>query len=417
PFKDLSASRDQDYFCDGIAEEILNALSSLRGLRVAASAATARSDLTGLTIARSLNVRSFLEGSVRLSGTRARIAVRLIDTSEGFTLWAETFDRLLEDVFAVQDEIARAIVAALGITLGAGESTDFAAGGTAIPKAHDLYLRARQLVRKELESEARTAADLFREATCQDPSFALAYAGLADILAVIARWKLADWQSAASEAIAAAERAVALAPGLAEAHLALGASLRLRHDPAARAAFERALVLSPDNPSVHYRFARFLVLEGDKAGAIAHYEQAFALAPDDYRYVVLAMQEYQTLGDADGERSCLTRSAAAIEQHLALTPDDVRALGHGAGILALLGRSAESKRYIAKAAALRPDDYGNLGTLACAAMLDDDPDGALDLLERAVGTGRGDREWIMADNDLKPLHGHPRFQALLDKLA
>ena len=127
-------------------------------------------------------------------------------------------------------------------------------------------------------------------------------------------------------------------------------------------------------------------------------------------------QGTEAFGAAVAART-LARIDHTIEQHLALNPDDVRALGHGAGILALLGRSTESKRYIAKAAALRPDDYGNLGTLACAAMLDDDPDGALDLLERAVGTGRGDREWILADNDLKPLHGHPRFQALIDKLA
>lgn len=418
PFKDLSAARDQDYFCEGIAEEIHNGLARLPGLRVAGSAAMASDEIArgALEIARSLNVATFLEGSVRKSGDRARIGVRLIQVVDGFTLWADSFDRNLDDIFGVQDEIARAIVATLGVRLLARDSANFGIGGTANAKAHDLYLRARQLVRKELEAEDRTAAELFREATRADPGFAPAFAGLSDVLVQIARSKAAGWKEAEQEAIAAAEQAVALAPGLAEAHLAHGAALRLRHDPGARTAFQLALELSPQNPNTHYRFARFLVLEGEKAEAIAHYERAFALAPDDYRYIVFALQEYQALGDIEGERSCLERSTTAIERHLQLNPEDVRAYGHGAGVLALLGKSDEANRFIARALAFRPDDYRNLATLACAASLNHDLDRALELLERAVGTGRGDHEWLLADNDLKPLHGHPRFEALLQKM-
>ena len=418
PFKDLSSARDQDYFCEGIAEEILGALARLPGLRVAASAmGSAELGHGGLDISRSLGVQAFLEGSVRKAGDRARIGVRLVETGGGFTLWTDSFDRNLTDIFEVQDEIARAIVAALGVRLLARDSANLGIGGTTNAKAHDLYLRARQLVRKELETEGRTAAEMYREATREDPVFALAFAGLADVLVQIARWRLTDWKEAEQEAVAAAEKAVALAPGLAEAHLAHGAALRLRHNPGARTAYELALELSPQDPNTHYRFARFLVLEGEKAEAIAHYERAFALAPDDYRYIVFALQEYQALGDAEGERGCLERSAVALERHLVLNPEDARAYGHGAGVFALLGKSGDANRYIAKALALRPDDYGNLVTLACAASLNHDPEQALDLLERAVSTGRGDREWLLADNDLKPLHGHPRFEALLQRMT
>jgi adenylate cyclase len=418
PFKDLSAAGDQDYFCEGIAEEILGALARLPGLRVAASAmGSAQSDHGSLDVARSLNVQAYLEGSVRKAGERARISVRLVQTGDGFTLWADSFDRNLTDIFEVQDEIARAIVDALGVRLLARDSANLGIGGTANAKAHDLYLRARQLVRKELETEGRTAAEMFREATREDSTFALAFAGLADVLVQIARWKLTDWKDAEQEAVAAAEKAVALAPGLAEAHLAHGAALRLRHDPGARAAYQLALELSPQDANTHYRFARFLVLEGEKAEAIAHYERAFALASDDYRFIVFALQEYQALGDKEGEQSCLERSAVALESHIALNPEDARAFGHGAGVFALLGKGDEANRYIGKALALRPDDYGNLITLACAASLNHDPDQALDLLERAVSTGRGDREWLLGDNDLKPLHGHPRFEALIQKMS
>ena len=417
PFKHLNSARDDDYFCEGIVEEIVAALARLPGLRVAASAlASGESASPALDIARSLNVGAYLEGSVRKAGKRARIGVRLVQTDDGFTLWADSFDRSLGDIFAVQDEIARAIVVALGVRLLASDSATLGIGGTTNARAHDLYLRARQLVRRELETEARTAAELFRDATHEDPAFALAFAGLADVLVQIARLKLDGWQEAEQEAVAAAEMAVQLAPGLADAHLAHGDALRLRHDAGARAAFQLAVQLNPDDANVHYRFARYLVLEGDKAGAITHYERAFALAPDDYRYIVFALQEYQALGDAAGEQSCLERASVAIEHHLTLHPEEVRAYSHGAGVLALLGKSEEANRYISRALAFRPDDYLNLATLACAAMLNKDADQALDLLERAIATGRGDREWMVTDHDLKPLRGHPRFEALLQRM-
>jgi adenylate cyclase len=417
PFKDLSAEHDQDYFCEGIAEEILGALARLTGLRVAASSAIPNDpSRAARDVAQELGVDTFLEGGVRKHGERARISARLIKASDGFMMWTESFDRSLTDIFAVQDEIARAIVAALGVRLLASDSAGLGIGGTINPKAHDLYLRARRLVRKELETEGRTAAELLRDAVREDPGFALALAGLAEVLVPIARWKLTGWEAAEREAVVAAERAVAIAPTSADAHLALGGALRLRHDPGARTAYQQALALSPRDANVHYRMARFLVLEGEKTEAIEHYEQAFALAPDDYRYIVFALQEYQALGDAAGEQSCLERSSIAIERHLALNPEDARAYGHGAGVLALLGKRDEANRYIAKAFALRPDDYGNLVTLACAAALNHEPDRALDLLEQAIGTGRGDREWLLSDNDLKSLHDNPRFKALLDRM-
>lgn len=396
-----------DYLGEGLAEEIVTALARLPNLRVA----------SGTGGERNPHVDASLEGSVRRSGDRARISVRLIDLRTGFARWSETFDRTLSDVFAIQDEIARSVAAALGVVLLDREAHSVSSAASSDSKANDLALKARHLARQELESERRAAADLFRQAIRHDPDFALAYAGLADVLAQIARWHLADWEGNAREALDAARKAVELAPDLADAQLALGAALGLAHDPDARNAYAKALALSPHDPHVHYRVARFFVLTGDKAGAVRHYERAFELAPDDYRYVVFALQEYQALGDEEGERSCLQRSAAAIERHLKLYPSDARALGHGAGVMALLGHEDQAQQMIDRALKLRPDDYGNLATLACAAMLKQDGEQALDLIERAVATGQGDREWVMEDNDLKPLHGHPRFEALLQRMT
>ncbi len=396
-------------FGDGLAEEIVTALARLPGLRVAAANAN--------TAAAALRTDTYLEGSVRKSGDRARITVRLVETATGFARWSETFDRTLSDIFAVQEEIARAVAAALGVALLDRDARSISSAASKDAKANTLALKARHLARQEMEVERRTVADLFRQAIARDPEFALAHAGLADVLIQIARWHLPDWRDAAAEALEAARKAVALAPELADAQLALGGALSLTHDPEAGRAHLRAVTLSPHDANVHYRTARFLVLSGDKAGAIRHYERAFELAPDDYRYIVFALQEYQALGDEAGERSCLQRSAAAIERHLDLNPSDVRALGHGAGVMALLGRGEQAQQMIDRASALRPADYGNLVTLACAAMLGKDAQQALDLLERAAATGQGDREWLMEDNDLKPLHGHPRFEAIVAQMT
>jgi adenylate cyclase len=405
-----------DYFGEGISEEIVTALARLPGLRVVPASA-APGELNGRDAARALNAATYLEGSVRQSGERARISIRLVDGASGAARWSETFDRTLADVFAVQEEIARAVAAALGVALLDGAAGSLRNAASSDPRANQLVLQARHLARQEMEVERRAAADLFRQAIARDPDFALAHASLADVLVQIARWRLPDWKDAEAEAVEAARKAVALAPDVADAQLALGAALSLSHDPAAASSYSQALALAPHDANIHYRTARFLVLSGDKIGAIRHYERAFQLAPDDYRYIVFALQEYQALGDVEGEKSCLQRSAAAIERHLELNPSDVRALGHGAGVMALLGKAAEMQQMIDRAAALRPDDYGNLATLACAAMLAGDAEQALDFLERAVATGQGDREWLLQDNDLKPLHGNPRFEALIARMG
>lgn len=405
-FRELG-SGSGDYLGEGIAEEIVSSLAGLPNLRVA----------PGTAGESGLRVDARVEGSVRRSGERARISVRLVDTQTGFARWSETFDRTMSDVFAVQEEIAQTVAAALGVVLLNREAQSVGSAASRDPEANDLAFKARHLARQELEDERRAAADLFRQAIGRDPDFALAYAGLADVLVSIARWHLPGWQDTAQEALDAARKAVALAPDLADSQLALGAAMALAHDPAAQTAYARALALSPHDPGVHYRAARYFVISGDKAGAIRHYERAFELAPDDYRYIVYALQEYQAIGDEQGERSCLRRSAAAIERHLKLYPSDVRALGHGAGVMALLGKPEQTQQMIDRAAALRPGDYGNLVTLACAAMLNQDAEQALDFIERAVATGQGDREWLMYDNDLKPLHGNPRFEQLIARMS
>jgi adenylate cyclase len=413
-FRDLSVAKDQGYFCEGLAEELLMRLTRLPGIRVASPTLIAELH-GGRNRLNSLGISALLEGSVRKAGDHARIAVRLVEAHSGLTLWGETFDSDLGDVFGLQEQIARNAVEALGLKLLPRRST--AEAGTENASAYDLYLRGRSLVRQELESERRQAAELFRQAIRADGQFALAHAALADVLTELARTHPPDWQKIQCEALEAANEAITAAPRLAEAHVARGSILRLLHNPEAESEFRVAAELGADDPYVHYRFARYLVLEGRKREAIEEYEHAFRLAPNDYRYTVYTIQEYQALGDKDGERLALARTWPVIDRHLQINPDDVKALGHGAGVLALLGRSEECKSLVARAFQLRPDDVTNLVNLSCASMLNRDVDTALDMLERAVANGAGDKEWMLQDNDLKPLHGNPRFENLIANMA
>ena len=212
----MSAARDQEYFCDGIAEEIINALCCVRGLQVASR--TSSFQFKGRAadvreIGRSLGVTAVLEGSVRRSAERVRITAQLVSSADGFHLWSESFDRRLEDVFATQSEIARNIVSALRSSLTREEEELIERGGTRNPQAYEYYLRARQLHNEHSDTTIRQAIGLFRRAIESDPQFAKAHAGLAMALGSAIFWRMGVRAGAMDEAMRAAKRAEELAPG------------------------------------------------------------------------------------------------------------------------------------------------------------------------------------------------------------
>jgi TolB-like protein/Flp pilus assembly protein TadD len=420
PFIDMSPEKNQDYFCEGMAEEIINGLCAVSGLRVASRLASFNvRDRTAdpREVGRLLNVQTFLHGSVRKSENRLRITAQLIKIADGFNLWSQTFDRKLEDVFAVQEEIARQVVASLRVNLLASDASRLQRRGTKNAAAYEHYLRGRQLLNKEKEMEQRAAVELFRQAIRLDPSFADAHAGLADVLTQLLRQRQDVPGLTPADAVAASQRAVDLAPNLSDAHVARGNALQLvREFDAAKQAFERAIALDPRHFHAHYWFAKYWVARGEHALAAKEYELAAEIQPDDYRPIVLALQEYQAIKDQDREQSALRRSWQALERHLAIDPDDSYANDHAAGVLMLLGRRDEANRLLDRALALRPDDFRTLYTAACTASLGGEYERALDFLDRAVATGRGHREWILNDNDLAPLRDHPRFKQVLARL-
>ena len=421
PFIDMSAEKDQEYFCEGIAEEIINALCGVNGLRVASRSASFQlknKPVGSREVGSLLNVQSFLEGSVRKAGDQMRITVQLIKVSDGFHLWSQTFDRKVADIFAVQEQIARHIVEALSVQLLPADASRLNRQGTHNFAAYDFYLRGRQLLNKEKETEQRAAVELFREAIRLDPAFAHAHAGLADVLTRLLRLRQEAGGATPADAIAASQRAIELAPGLCDAFVARGNALQLVGDAAeVERAFERAIALDPRDFNAYYWFGKYRAGRGEHAEAAKQYERAFEIRPDDYRPITLAIQEYQALKDREGEQSAVHRSWRAIERHLALEPDDAYASDHAAGVLMLLGRPEEANRILDRALSLRPNDYGTLYTAACTAALGGEYERALDFLDRAVSNGRGNRDWILNDNDLAPLHENPRFQEILSRLT
>jgi TolB-like protein/cytochrome c-type biogenesis protein CcmH/NrfG len=248
-FTDMSAAKDQDWFCDGIAEEILNALAPLKGLRVAArtSAFSFKGKGDDLrTIGEKLNVTTVLEGSVRRAGDRVRITVQLSNVTNGFQLWSERYDRELKDIFDVQDEIAKAIAERLRVTLAGGFADRLVEQATTNIEAYQLYLRGRALLGRRGAS-IPLALDLFRKAVELDPAYSSAWAGLADAFTGLAITGSVSGAESIGEAMAAAKRSIALDPTAASGHSALAAATLLFENDRSRAGeeFERALELNP----------------------------------------------------------------------------------------------------------------------------------------------------------------------------
>ena len=248
-FTDMSAAKDQDWFCDGIAEEILNALTPLKGLRVAArtSAFSFKGKSDDLrTIGEKLNVTTVLEGSVRRAGDRVRITAQLSDVQNGYQLWSERYDRELKDIFNVQDEIAKAIAERLKVTLAGAKDDRLVEPATPNVEAYQLYLKGRALLGRR-GVNIPPALDLFRKAVELDPGYSLAWAGIADAFTGLAITGSVSGSESKPQAMAAATRSIELDPGSAAGHTALACATLLYENNRTRARqeFERALELSP----------------------------------------------------------------------------------------------------------------------------------------------------------------------------
>jgi TolB-like protein/Flp pilus assembly protein TadD len=420
PFTDLSPGRDNAYFCDGIADEIINALCCVRGLRVASRTSSFQfrdraADVRD--IGRTLNVGAVLEGSVRKAGDRVRITAQLVSAADGYHLWSESFDRSLDDVFATQTEIAQKLVRALRVTLSREERELIERRGTANAVAYDFYLRGQALFRDGSDTALPAAAALFRQAADADPQFAQAHAGLANALAYSRLWGLDVDDASIEQALAASRRALELEPRLPEAFIAKANLLFMQgRADESYAAFEEAIRLNPASYEAHYFYARNLFSAGRAAQAVPYYEAAERLRPEEYQPPCMLCGALYSLKRNEEAAAAAARALHAVDVRLATEPEDSRALHLGAVLAARLGQRERALGYLERALRLRPDEFATLYNSACAYAVLGMHDEALAMLDRGVGSGRGDLGWIEHDPDFEPLHGDPRFAAIIARL-
>jgi adenylate cyclase len=417
PFSNMSGDSEQEYFSDGISEDITTDLSKVSALAVTArnTAFTYKGQAVDICeLARKLGVSHVLEGSVRKAGGRVRITAQLIDGATGDHAWAERYDRDLTDIFAIQDEISKAIVEALKVTLLPEEKQAIESRGTTNVDAYNLYLMARQQWITGVHGETRREESVIRlcdRVISIEPSYAAAWA-----LKALAQTTLFfGYNVGSDDGVASADRALELDPSLPEAHSAKArAALYLRQFEAAEMHIQQALALSPESWEVNSEAARIYVWQHKFDEAVRYYVKCVALVPEDLHAWDMLLMAFRATRDQASEvhtaRQMLAHAQAVIERD----PQNHHAYARGANALIVLRDLPRAEDWIARALLIAPDNLDIRYNFACTLLaFPEYAELGLDHLEqvfsRSVGSiiRRAD-----IDPDLDPVRDHPRFKAM-----
>jgi len=419
PFVNMSGDVENEYFSDGIAEEILNLLVKLPQLKVASRTSSfifKGKEANIPTVASELGVATVLEGSVRQADGRVRITAQLIDAETDKHLWSETYDREFKDVFAIQDDIAQSIVEALQMTLTPKERRSIQFVATSDANAYDHYLRGRSFMYSMSRRDYQHAIRMYQQAIDLDEKYALAYAGMADAWSHLYRYADATAENAA-KAVEASKQAIELDPDSAEAHASRGLSLFISEQyEAAQQEFQEAIALNPKLWEAHYYSGLASSSKGDFDQAVKHYEKAMKVNPADYQSPLFMAQALASLGRKHDEMKVRVQALGVLQKHLEMNPNDTRALYICAQNLCLVGEQEKGLELAERALGQDQDEPVVLYNVACFYTHAGDTDRALELLESAVDKGWGDKAWLETDSDLNPLRELPRFQALLQQI-
>jgi serine/threonine-protein kinase len=446
PFTNQSADPENEYFSDGMTEEIINALAKVPGMQVASrtsSFAFKGKEVDVRKIGEQLGVASVLEGSVRKVGNRIRISTQLISAENGYQVWSETFDRQLEDVFAIQDEISRAIVDALKLQLGAGDPQ------LVVPaknlEAYTLYLKGRFFFNKEAEPGLRKGLDFFQHALLEDPGYAKAYSGIADCWCSLADdWVVPD--DAYPRAKAAALRALQLDPELAEAITSVGKVLCWYEWDFAGAEqhLRRAVTINPNYAEAHFVFGsvlpavgalseavgemrkallldplsahysrwlgRFMLYAGDYAGAIAQSHKTIDITADFFQAFLDEGSAFLAQSDAERALRCFQKSQMLEGSVRSYDAHIVRAL-------AALGRTEEGQEIMTRLEEESRQKYMRAEILAMGYAALGDLDHAFACLERAFQARSAGLIYLHLDPGYAPLRADPRFSDLVRRIG
>ena len=417
PFINMSNDPEQEFFSDGITEDIITDLSKVSGLFVLGRStvfACKGQALDLVQVARRFGVSYLVEGSVRKAGNRVRINAQLIEGATGGHVWADRYDRDLTDIFEVQDEITKTIVEQLKVTLLPEEKKAIEQAPTASAEAYLYCLKARELYYRYSRSSLSLAKVLFEKAVAVDPFYALAYAGLAACKAAL--YSIHSIGISSDQILAAADKALALDASLAEAHVARGLALMVGGNRAEAAdAFERALTFDPNCYEAHLEYCRFSLTSGEYEASIKHGLRALEIQPGDWAPVALLAQAYLSIGNIEQTdyfaRLCLKRIEATLQLH----PDDSPAAIFAANGHAYFGNRERALECLAQAFAPDPEDNFVRYNAACVYAILGEFDLAIDLLEIYLPLVGPDRKLLFKnDSDLDPIRSHPRYQKLLD---
>ena len=414
-FENQSGVKEDEYLRDGITEDVITELNKIRALNTFSRPtvlAFRDKPITPMQIGQQLGAAYVLTGTVRRAGARLRISAQLVDTRTDFQLWSDRFDREIQDVFEVQDEMARKIAEALRVTLSPQELEALADKPTENPQAYDLYLRGKRYARRLTRQDVEFALQMFENAVTLDPSFALAYAACANACAMYYSFFSRDqiWVERAREA---SGKAVALRWDLPETYVSQAWVLYAAglYDEAVRMV-KKAIERKRDCDSAYYLFCRALFAAGRNQEVVDISEAAIGASGEDYNVYVPIINALGAAGRADARQNMVGRMIGALQNHLKQVPEDARARVLLGAYYADLGREEEALRELDLAVTLRANEASILYNAACVYCLLKRKADALVTLRKAWEAGSKDSVWARRDPDLTLLHGDPDFERM-----
>jgi serine/threonine protein kinase/Tfp pilus assembly protein PilF len=416
-FENLSGAKEDEYFRDGMTEDIVTELSKIARLEI-----FPRSEMlpfrdkpvTAVQVGEKLGAMYVLEGSIRRAGNRLRITTQLVESSTRHSVWAERYDRQMEDVFAIQEEISLSIAKALEITLSPQEERVIAKKPTANAQAYDFYLRGRNYLRQR---QFEYALAMYQESVKLDPNFALAYAGIAHVWGGMHEFRSQD-PMYVEKGLEASAKAEQIAPDLGDV---LSARARImyaqyRYDDAIHLAL-RAVVEQPECEGAHDVLGRAYFASGRYEEAARLAESAMEIVSNDYNALIPLINSLEKLGRmADAER-LRRREMEVLQDQLQHFPDDVRARVLLAADLAYFGDADGAAMQVKIAMAMRPSDANVLYNAACTFGVLEMKADSMDAFRRAIAAGYSNMDWSRQDPDLKILHGDPEFKQITKEHA
>ncbi len=414
PFEDVSEHKDQDYFSEGLAEEILDSLRKVPNLRVASrvaafQASVQKSDFR--EVGRKLKVQTELKGTCRKSGEKLHLRVQLISTSDGALLWSESYDRPIKDIYSIQEDIEASVLKALKV---ANPNKPYPPRQHVDPRAYDLFLHGLCCFAKHTTQDNVYARQLFKQAIDIEPEFGRAWASLAYTYGYSYMYFNATDVNLA-EAKRTSKQAMKLAPDLAEPHVSAGIACCMDQNYSkAEDEFEKAIELDPKNFRAWYFYGRAKVQEGDLPRALKLFERASRVRPDDFQSVLLQAQLYTSLGQKGKAVEVTSEGIERVRAALELNPKDNRALNMGAFALLRMGQEKEAKNWMSNSLKNAPMDSIIQYNGACFYSLAGETQHALDCLEHClIKVGNINREWLEHDSDMDNIRNHPRFKEII----